>query len=127
MTVESTIREMAEAARNAAKKVSCGSADQKNAALKKIAKQIKQDAAYIKDENKKDLIRAKKMGLSVPMIDRLTLTDATLKSMTSALIDVARLEDPVGSIVRTWMVSRRSRWARSSAPAGCRRWPASKN
>ena len=118
MTVESTIREMAEAARNAAKKVSCGSADQKNAALKKIAKQIKQDAAYIKDENKKDLIRAKKMGLSVPMIDRLTLTDATLKSMTSALIDVAQLEDPVGSIVRTWMRPNGLQVSRMRIPLG---------
>ena len=118
MTVESNIREMAEAARNAAKKVSCCSADQKNAALKKIAKQIKQDAAYIKDENKKDLIRAKKMGLSVPMIDRLTLTDATLKSMTSALIDVARLEDPVGSIVRTWMRPNGLQVSRMRIPLG---------
>ena len=118
MTVESNIREMAEAARNAAKKVSCCSADQKNAALKKIAKQIKQDAAYIKDENKKDLIRAKKMGLSVPMIDRLTLTDATLKSMTSALIEVARLEDPVGSIVRTWMRPNGLQVSRMRIPLG---------
>jgi glutamate-5-semialdehyde dehydrogenase len=102
MNVEASIRKKAEAARNAARKVACCSADQKNAALKRIARLIKQDAAYIKDENKKDLLRAKKMGLPGPMIDRLTLTDATLKSMTSALIDVTRLEDPVGSIVRTW-------------------------
>jgi len=102
MTVEATIREMAKAARTAAKQVACFSADQKNAALKRIAKQIKQDAAYLKDENKKDLLRAKKMGLSGPMIDRLALTDETLKSMTAALIEVTRLEDPVGSVLRTW-------------------------
>ena len=102
MTVEATIREMAKAARTAAKQVACCSADQKNAALKRIAKQIKQDAAYLKDENKKDLLRAKKMGLSGPMIDRLALTDETLKSMTAALIEVTRLEDPVGSVLRTW-------------------------
>ncbi len=102
MNVEATIRAMAEAAKNAAKQIACCSADQKNAALKKIAKQIKQDADYLKNENKKDLVRAKKMGLSGPMIDRLRLTDAILKSMTSALIDVTGLEDPVGSLVRTW-------------------------
>jgi glutamate-5-semialdehyde dehydrogenase len=118
MTVEATIREMAKAAKNAAKKVACCSADQKNAALKRIAKQIKQDAAYIKDENKKDLIRAKKMGLSVPMIDRLALTEATLKSMSSALIDVARLEDPVGSIVRTWMRPNGLQVSRMRIPLG---------
>ena len=42
------------------------------------------------------------MGLSGPMIDRLALTDETLKSMTAALIEVTRLEDPVGSVLRTW-------------------------
>jgi glutamate-5-semialdehyde dehydrogenase len=118
MTVEATIREIAKAAKNAAKKVACCSADQKNAALKRIAKQIKQDAAYIKDENKKDLLRAKKMGLSVPMIDRLALTEATLKSMSSALIDVARLEDPVGSIVRTWMRPNGLQVSRMRIPLG---------
>jgi glutamate-5-semialdehyde dehydrogenase len=102
MTVEATIREMAKAARTAAKQVACCSADQKNATLKRIAKQIKQDAAYLKDENKKDRLRAKKIGLSGPMIDRLALTDETLKSMTAALIEVTRLEDPVGSVLRTW-------------------------
>jgi glutamate-5-semialdehyde dehydrogenase len=118
MTVEATIREIAKAAKNAAKKVACCSADQKNAALKRIAKQIKQDTAYIKDENKKDLLRAKKMGLSVPMIDRLALTEATLKSMSSALIDVARLEDPVGSIVRTWMRPNGLQVSRMRIPLG---------
>jgi glutamate-5-semialdehyde dehydrogenase len=118
MTLEANIREKAEAARNAARKVACCSADQKNAALKRIARRIKQDAAYIKDENKKDLLRAKKMGLPGPMIDRLALTDATLKSMTSALIDVTRLEDPVGSIVRTWVRPNGLQVSRMRIPLG---------
>jgi glutamate-5-semialdehyde dehydrogenase len=118
MTVEANIREMAQAAKNAAKQVACCSADQKNAALKRIAKQIKQDAAYIKDENKKDLLRAKKMGLSDPMIDRLALTDAALKSMTAALIDVARLEDPVGSRSRTWIRPNGLQVSRMRIPLG---------
>ncbi len=118
MTVEATIREMAKAAKNAAKQVACFSADQKNAALKRIAKQIKQDAAYLKDENKKDLLRAKKMGLSGPMIDRLALTDATLKSMTAALIDVVRLDDPVGSVLRTWIRPNGLQVSRMRIPLG---------
>ena len=118
MTVEATILEMAKAARTAAKQVACFSADQKNAALKRVAKQIKQDAAYLKDENKKDLLRAKKMGLSGPMIDRLALTDTTLKSMTAALIEVVRLEDPVGSVLRTWIRPNGLQVSRMRIPLG---------
>jgi glutamate-5-semialdehyde dehydrogenase len=118
MTVETTIRNMAKAARNAAKKVACCSADQKNAALKRIARQIRREAAYIKDENKKDLLRAKKMGLSGAMIDRLALTDATLKSMAIALTDVVRLEDPVGSMIRTWIRPNGLQVSRMRIPLG---------
>ena len=42
------------------------------------------------------------MGLPGPMIGRLALTESTLQSMVEALIDVSRLEDPVGSLSRTW-------------------------
>jgi glutamate-5-semialdehyde dehydrogenase len=118
MNVETTIRKMAEAAKEAARKVACCSADQKNAALKRIAREIKKEAAYLKGENKKDLIRAKKMRLSDPMIDRLALTDATLTTMTAALVDVARLEDPVGSLVRTWIRPNGLQVSRMRIPLG---------
>jgi glutamate-5-semialdehyde dehydrogenase len=42
------------------------------------------------------------MGLSGPMIERLTLKDETLQSMADGLNDVALLEDPVGRLSHTW-------------------------
>jgi glutamate-5-semialdehyde dehydrogenase len=102
MTIEITIREMAEAARNAATAVARCPADRKNVTLQKIAEKIIQEASYIKAENEKDLVRAKEMGLSDPMIERLDLKETTLQSMADGLNDVARLEDPVGSLSRTW-------------------------
>ncbi len=102
MTIETTIREMAQAARNAAAVIASCSGDRKNLTLQKIAEIIEQEASYIRAENEKDLIKAREMGLSDPMIGRLALTDATLQSMVEALIDVARLEDPVGSLSSTW-------------------------
>jgi glutamate-5-semialdehyde dehydrogenase len=42
------------------------------------------------------------MGLSDAMIDRLTVSDATIKSMANGLREVARLNDPVGSITKAW-------------------------
>jgi glutamate-5-semialdehyde dehydrogenase len=102
MSVEKTIREMAKAAKNSAAAIAHCSTDQKNLALEKIAEKIIQNAAYIKAENEKDLVRAKEAGLSDTMIERLALTDEILKSMADGLNDVARLEDPVGSLGHTW-------------------------
>jgi len=46
---------------------------------------------------------AKEMELSHAMIDRLTVTDATIKSMALGLREVAQLDDPVGSISKAWL------------------------
>ena len=98
MSIESTITDMAKAARAASKKISVCTSNKKNEALFKIADKIDKEASYIKEENKKDLERAKEMGLSKAMIDRLTISDAIIKSMAKGLKEVARLDDPVGSM-----------------------------
>ena len=102
MTIETTIREIAKTARNAATAVARCPADRKNATLQRIAEKIMKEASFIRAENEKDLIRAKEMGLSDPMIDRLNLKEATLQAMADGLHDVARLEDPVGSLSPPW-------------------------
>ena len=118
MTMETTIRELAEAARNAAAAVARCSADQKNVTLQRIAEKILQEASYIKAENEKDLVRAKEMGLSGPMIERLNLKEATLQAMADGLDDVARLEDPVGSLSRTWTRPNGLKISRMRIPLG---------
>ena len=116
--METTIREIAEAARNAAAAVARCSADQKNVTLQRIAEKILQEASYIKAENEKDLVRAKEMGLSGPMIERLNLKEATLQAMADGLDDVARLEDPVGSLSRTWTRPNGLKISRMRIPLG---------
>ncbi|MGD9334796.1 MAG: glutamate-5-semialdehyde dehydrogenase, partial [Desulfobacterales bacterium] len=60
-------------------------------------------ATYIQEENQKDLALAKEMGLSDAMMDRLTVTDATVTSMAKGLREVSRLNDPVGSTSKSWL------------------------
>jgi len=94
---------MAKAARAAATQMAkCGS-NQKNAVLLGMADKIEKDASTIKKANKKDLDRAKEMGLSPAMIDRLTVSDSTIKSMAKGLREVAGLNDPVGAISKSWL------------------------
>ena len=103
MTIETTIVNMAKAARAAAGEMaSCGS-NRKNAALLAVADKIESEASTIKEANQQDLDRAKEMGLSSAMIDRLAVSDATIKSMTKGLREVAGLNDPVGATGETWL------------------------
>jgi glutamate-5-semialdehyde dehydrogenase len=103
MSMEATIVNMAKAARAAATQMAkCGS-NQKNAVLLGMADKIEKDASAIKKANQKDLTRAKEMGLSPAMIDRLTVSDATIKSMAKGLREVSGLNDPVGAISKSWL------------------------
>src|SRR5210317_920203 len=98
MTIEATIRDMAIAARAAARKLVRISTDQKNAALLSIAAGLEKEAALIKAKNQKDLAKAEKMGLSGAMLDRLAVKDATITAMVNGLKDVAGLKDPVATM-----------------------------
>jgi glutamate-5-semialdehyde dehydrogenase len=103
MTIETTIVNMAKAARSAAAEMAkCGS-NQKNAVLSSMADEIEKNASRIKEANQKDLDRAREMGISNAMIDRLTVTDATINSMAKGLREVAGLNDPVGAISKSWL------------------------
>jgi len=101
MSIESTVLNMAKAARAAAKEIARCSSDRKNTVLIKIADTLEQKASFIREENRKDLIGAREKGLSNAMIDRLTVSDAVIKSMADGLREVAVLEDPVGALGRS--------------------------
>jgi len=103
MSVESTIVEMAKAARAASIEMARCPSDKKNEALIRIADNIEKEAPYIQEENEKDLLRAREKGLSNAMIDRLTVKDSTIKSMADGLREVVRIPDPVGSMSNTWL------------------------
>ena len=103
MFIESTILEMAKEARAASMEIARCPSNKKNKVLLKIADKIETQAAYIQEENQKDLDMAKEMGLSDAMMDRLTVTDATVTSMAKGLREVSRLNDPVGSTSKSWL------------------------
>lgn len=78
-------------------------AGEKNRVLESIADLIQKNSSQLQAENIKDLDRARELGLSEAMVDRLTLSDKVIASMVQGLHDVVKLDDPVGSITRTWM------------------------
>ena len=118
MTLESTIEKMAKDARAASTEIARCPSDKKNRVLLGMAEKLLEDAKTIKRENEKDLVRAKEMGLSDAMIDRLTVTDTTIRSMADGLREVAQLEDPVGSMSKSWLRPNGLQISRMRIPLG---------
>lgn len=102
MTVEATVSDMARAAKAASREMARCPAPRKNAMLQKLTEMIRENAVVIQQENARDVEAARKAGLSAAMIDRLTITDATIQSMMGGLREVAALEDPVGASIRSF-------------------------
>lgn len=102
MTIESTIKEIALCARAASKKMAVTSTAQKNQMLHAIADKLLEYQTKIQTENEKDLAYAKARSLSGAMIERLTISSATIQAMVKGLNEVAELPDPVGEITRQW-------------------------
>lgn len=102
MSIEQIIKDMAEKAKKAAGRMACVTPEQKNKALLVLADSIEKNKEHLQSENRKDLDRAREMGLTDAMIDRLTLSDKVISSMADGLRDVVKLEDPVGAITKTW-------------------------
>ncbi|MDY6837262.1 MAG: glutamate-5-semialdehyde dehydrogenase [Thermodesulfobacteriota bacterium] len=103
MSVDETIRDMALAAKQAAKVVSVLSTDKKNQALERVAQKLLEETDTIKEENERDLAHARETGLSDAMVDRLTVTDGVIASMANSLRDVIALPDPVGGVTGMWL------------------------
>ncbi|MCK9363646.1 MAG: glutamate-5-semialdehyde dehydrogenase [Syntrophales bacterium] len=78
------------------------STDVKNGALEAMAEAILQNADFLKRENEKDLSYSRSIGLSSAMLERLTLSDASLEGIAKGLREVAALPDPVGKITSMW-------------------------
>ncbi|MCP3952579.1 MAG: glutamate-5-semialdehyde dehydrogenase [Desulfobacterales bacterium] len=101
MNLETTIMDMAKAARAATREMARCPSERKNRVLLAIADLVEKEADRIKSENARDLEYARGQGLSDAMIDRLTISDDTIRSMADGLREVAGLSDPVGTADET--------------------------
>jgi glutamate-5-semialdehyde dehydrogenase len=116
--VESVIIEMAKAARAASADMARCPSTLKNEVLIKLADRLETQAVDLKAENAKDIELAREKGLSAAMTDRLTLSDAVIKSMAAGLREVALLNDPVGSMSQSVIRPNGLEVARMRIPLG---------
>jgi glutamate-5-semialdehyde dehydrogenase len=102
MSLKEEILQIARKAKEDSQVLANLSTSAKNAALEGMAEALIKSRAQLKKANTLDLASARKAGLSAAMIDRLTLSDNTLRGMAASLKAVALLPDPVGEVTRMW-------------------------
>jgi len=71
----------------------------KDLVLARLADALDGERGRMKAANAQDLDAAQQAGVSQPLADRLTLTDARITAMVRAIRTVADLPDPVGQVV----------------------------
>jgi glutamate-5-semialdehyde dehydrogenase len=100
MNTENTIESLAKIAKKASLSISTTDTDKKNRLLMTISNRIEENSDQIAAENQKDIKLAEELvqqgKLSKPLLERLILTEAKIKQLTTYLEEVANLDDPVG-------------------------------
>ncbi|MAF95742.1 MAG: glutamate-5-semialdehyde dehydrogenase [Rhodospirillaceae bacterium] len=91
-----------DAAKAAARVLACAPTEAKNKALTEAADSLRRRMGEILSENAKDMAAGGEKGLTAAMLDRLELTDERLEGVATGLDEIARLDDPVGTITEEW-------------------------
>lgn len=68
----------------------------KATALRAMAERLQSDKQQLQQANAKDLEAARRNQLPAALVDRLTLSDKALETMTAGLLQIAAMPDPVG-------------------------------
>jgi glutamate-5-semialdehyde dehydrogenase len=94
----SYMRQLGQAARQAATAVARATTHEKNAALSAIYDALVEAKPHILIANARDVEAGRANGLDAAMLDRLTISESTFATMLEGLRQVMDLPDPVGAI-----------------------------
>lgn len=100
MSATSTVAELADRARLAARTLTIATGAERAAALQAIAAEIDARSAEIVAANKIDIDRGIADGMHPQLQDRLLLTGARVAGIANGARQVAALEDPLGNVLR---------------------------
>lgn len=101
MDITGEVAKICARARSASRVIALAPRAKKDEALEALARGIISDRQEILGANRIDLETAERAGLSASMLDRLALDERRLEAMSSAVRDIAALDDPVGSVIET--------------------------
>ncbi len=96
------VEDKGRAAKAAARTLATAGTNAKNAALAAMADALGVSQDAILEANGRDIAGAKERGLTLHLIERLTLTPKRITEMQTGLRQVAALPDPIGVVLSGW-------------------------
>lgn len=114
----SSITTLGRQAKVAARGIAIAPTASKNRALEQIALALLEQSQAIIAANLRDLDTAREKALDTPLLDRLTLDEARIRTMAEGIRQIAALPDPVGEITGMRTSARGLRIGRMRAPLG---------
>lgn len=87
------------AAKQASYRLATATTAEKDAGLEAVARLLRERRADIVAANEEDLEAGRASGLAAGLLDRLSLDERRIGSLADAVLDVVRLEDPIGETV----------------------------
>jgi glutamate-5-semialdehyde dehydrogenase len=118
LALASTMRALGGDARAAARVLALAPAAQKSRALAAMAKAIRRARSAILAANLEDQAEAKAAGATPAFLDRLALDARGIATMADGIDVIARLKDPVGTVLAAWRRPNGMRIERVRVPLG---------
>ncbi len=100
------------------KNLSVCSTISKNKALLSVANQLEKQSDFILQANKSDVQKAREVGVSEALVDRLFLDESRIRAISDSLRQVVNLKDPVGKIISGWQTEDGLSIRKVSVPMG---------
>lgn len=98
MSLKEQIRQKAERAKEASRRLALASTREKNQALRGMAEALRQEEGSLIRANRQDLEAAQGTGKTPAFLDRLTLNPKRIHAMAKALEEICELPDPVAEV-----------------------------
>jgi len=116
--LQATVAHMGTLARAASRTLAAAPLAHRDAALRALARRLREGAAELGAINAGDVDAARAAGLAAPLVDRLKLDPASLETVALGCEQIAAMADPIGAIVELRQQPSGIRVGRMRVPIG---------
>ena len=116
--LQATVAHMGSLARAASRVLAASSVAARNAALRALARRLRDGAAALVDVNAGDVAAARAAGLAAPLVERLTLDRDAIETVALGCEQIAAMPDPIGDVIELRQQPSGIRVGRMRVPIG---------
>ena len=116
--LQATVAHMGMLARAASRSLAASPVAARNAALRALARRLRESEAALREVNAGDVAAAQAGGLAAPLVDRLKLDRAALETVALGCEQIAAMADPIGDVIELRQQPSGIRVGRMRVPIG---------